>query len=445
MRSPGNLYAEPAARSAREPSGSSDATGTPEENTMNSGPKIRVEDLTKVYGTDRRAMFGLFRKATGRSQASGALNRAVALSGVSLSVNQGEIVVLMGLSGSGKSTLLRSINRLVTPDGGRVYIDGEDILRASEVRLRELRLTKVSMVFQHYGLFPHRTVAENVAYGLKLQKRSPAECGRRVSETLAMVGLAQWAAHKPSSLSGGMKQRVGLARALATDAEILLMDEPFSALDPLTRRGMQNELLELRRRLNKTIVFVTHDVNEALKLGDRIAVLREGAVAQFGPPQELLALPADSYVRGLMQDANPLQFLRAAMLARQTPSLTLGQKLDPDALQSLRSRDAKRIFVLGPLGEPVGFVEQEHFDRLVPLQGADAAQFMRTQFRAVARSTPIGDFADPYGKDEVFAVVDEMGRFQGVVEPADVAATIRHAGAPPGARADAAEARVGTS
>ncbi len=398
------------------------ATSANARKTMHSNPKIQVENLTKVYGDERPAAFNWLKP---RENATS--SRIAALSGVSLDVNQGEIVVLMGLSGSGKSTLVRSINRLVTPTSGRILIDGEDIVGATEDRLRELRLTKVSMVFQHYGLFPHRTVAENVEYGLKMKRVGPGLRRSRALEVLDMVGLANWAEHKPSSLSGGMQQRVGLARALATDAEILLMDEPFSALDPLTRREMQDKLLELRKRLNRTIVFVTHDVNEALKLGDRVAVLRDGTLAQFGAPHELLSQPADDYVRALMQDANPMQVLKASMLSRQAPSLTLGRNLTADVLRSLKDRDARRIFVLGPLGEPVGFFEQAQFERLDRLQDGDAGQFMCTKFRAVYGSTPIGDFANSCVQEEVVAVVDEMGRFQGVVEPLDVAATMKRA------------------
>lgn len=275
-----------------------------------SRPKIRIENLIKVYGTNCAAAIELLLQGVNRSEVLSATGQVVAVAGVSLTIKQGELVVLMGLSGSGKSTLLRSINRLVTPSSGHVYIDDENIVTAGKKQLRQLRLAKVSMVFQHFGLFPHKTVVGNVEYGLKVQGKSPAERRKRAMEALETVKLTEWAAHRPSALSGGMKQRVGLARALATDAEILLMDEPFSALDPLTRREMQDRLLEIQSSLPKTIVFVTHDANEALKLGDRIAVLREGALVEFGTPNQLVNQPADGYVRDLIQGASRMQAVK---------------------------------------------------------------------------------------------------------------------------------------
>ena len=245
-----------------------------------------------------------------RNKVQSGTGLAIAVAGITLTIEEGEFLVLMGLSGSGKSTLLRSINRLVTPSSGHIYIDDRDVVTADQEQLRQLRLSKVSMVFQHFGLFPHMTVVGNVEYGLKLQGKSPLQRRKRALELLETVKLVEWAHHRPSSLSGGMKQRVGLARALATDAEILLMDEPFSALDPLTRREMQDELLEVQSSLRKTIVFVTHDATEALKLGDRIAVLRDGTLAELGTPIELANRPVDDYVRDLIQDSGRAQAVK---------------------------------------------------------------------------------------------------------------------------------------
>lgn len=270
-----------------------------------SNAKIRIENLIKVYGDNCDAALKLFRQGADHNAILKTTGQVLAIADVSFAVNQGELFVLMGLSGSGKSTLLRCINRLIAPSSGRLYIDDEDIANdMDEKRIRQIRLTKVAMVFQHFGLFPHRTVAENVEYGLKLQGMSKTQRHKKALEVLEMVGLAQWANNKPSALSGGMKQRVGLARALATEVEILLMDEPFSALDPLTRREMQEELLRLQKALHKTIVFVTHDTNEALKLGDRIAVMKQGAIIQLGTPEELLTQPANDYIRGFIQNVD---------------------------------------------------------------------------------------------------------------------------------------------
>ncbi len=238
--------------------------------------KIELQHLIKIYGKQPHVALKLFREGKTRDDILDSTNQVVSLADISLKINQGELFVIMGLSGSGKSTLVRCINRLIKPTSGHIYIDGEDIAHVNETRMRELRLSKISMVFQQFGLFPHKTVTENVEYGLKVQGIKPLVRRQKAQETLALVGLEQWADYFPSALSGGMQQRVGLARALATDAEILLMDEPFSALDPLIRREMQEELLRLQKELHKPIMFISPDIHEAFKIGDRIAVMKEG-------------------------------------------------------------------------------------------------------------------------------------------------------------------------
>ena len=268
----------------------------------NSQPKIYLENLIKIYGDKPRTALKLFREGKTRDDILELTNQVVSIADVSLKINQGELFVIMGLSGSGKSTLVRCINRLIKPTSGHIYIDGEDIAHVNEKRMREIRLTKISMVFQQFGLFPHKTVVENVEYGLKVRGIDRVKRRQKGMETLAIVGLEQWADYLPSSLSGGMQQRVGLARALATDAEILLMDEPFSALDPLIRREMQEELLRLQKELHKTIIFISHDIYEAFKLGDRIAVMKEGKIVQVGTPKAIMTQPANDYIRAFLQD-----------------------------------------------------------------------------------------------------------------------------------------------
>ena len=268
----------------------------------NSQPKIYLENLIKIYGDKPRNALKLFREGKTRDDILELTNQVVSIADISLKINQGELFVIMGLSGSGKSTLVRCINRLINPTSGHIYIDGEDIAHVNEKRMREIRLTKISMVFQQFGLFPHKTVVENVEYGLKVRGIEKVKRHHKVMESLARVGLEQWADYLPSSLSGGMRQRVGLARALATDAEILLMDEPFSALDPLIRREMQEELLRLQKELHKTIIFISHDIYEAFKLGDRIAVMREGKIIQVGTPKVIMTQPANDYIRAFLQD-----------------------------------------------------------------------------------------------------------------------------------------------
>ena len=264
--------------------------------------KIYLKHLIKIYGDKPRTALKLFREGKTRSAILDLTNQVVSIADISLKINQGELFVIMGLSGSGKSTLVRCINRLIEPTSGHIYIDGEDIAHVSDQRMREIRLKKISMVFQQFGLFPHKTVVENVEYGLKVRGIDRVKRRQKAIETLARVGLEQWADYLPSSLSGGMQQRVGLARALATDAEILLMDEPFSALDPLIRREMQEELLRLQKELHKTIIFISHDIYEAFKIGDRIAVMKEGKMVQVGTPKAIMTQPANDYIRAFLQD-----------------------------------------------------------------------------------------------------------------------------------------------
>ena len=276
-------------------------------------PKICLEKIIKIYGKQPHAILPLLRRGYDSAAILAETGHVVSIADVSLQIQPGELFVIMGLSGSGKSTLIRCINRLVTPTSGQVLIDGEDIVHVSKERLREIRLQKMAMVFQQFGLFPHKTVAENVAYGLKMAGMAAAPRREKALATLERVGLQQWADYRPAALSGGMQQRVGLARAIATDAEILLMDEPFSALDPLIRREMQQELLRLQQEFQKTIVFISHDIYEALKIGDRLALMKEGKIVQVGTPQEILTQPADDYVRAFIQDVKDSQQLTESL------------------------------------------------------------------------------------------------------------------------------------
>lgn len=236
---------------------------------------------------------------------------------MSFAVPRGSFFVVMGLSGSGKSTLIRCLNRLIEPTSGRVWIDGTDVTALDEAALRELRRTQIGMVFQHFALLPHKTVRENVEFGLKIRGAEREERREAADEALGVVGLARWAGYRPSALSGGMKQRVGLARALAAKSEILLMDEPFSALDPLIRRDMQDELVELQRRFRKTVVFITHDLHEALHLGDRIAIMKEGRFVQTATPEDIVRAPADPYVAAFTQDVDRGRVVTVGALMRE--------------------------------------------------------------------------------------------------------------------------------
>ncbi|MEU8529683.1 MULTISPECIES: quaternary amine ABC transporter ATP-binding protein [Streptomyces] len=273
--------------------------------------RLQADHLYKVFGRrPGEAVEKLARGADRDELRSDGTTAAVI--DASFVVEPGQIFVVMGLSGSGKSTLLRMLNGLLEPTSGRVLFDGEDVTALSARDLRAVRSKKISMVFQHFALFPHRNVLENAAYGLEVQGVPRAEREKRAAEALELCGLAGWEKSWPDELSGGMQQRVGLARALATDADLLLMDESFSALDPLIRRDMQDQLLELQQRLGKTIVFITHDLNEAMRLGDRIAVMRDGRIVQLGTAEDILLRPADDYVASFIQDVDRSRVLTAA-------------------------------------------------------------------------------------------------------------------------------------
>jgi glycine betaine/proline transport system ATP-binding protein len=267
-------------------------------------PKVRARGVFKIFGPDPQVALQLFRAGRSKDDIHRETGNILAVADVSFDVEEGETFVVMGLSGSGKSTLIRCINRLIEPTSGEILIGGDDIVAADRARLREMRLNRIAMVFQHFALFPHMTVADNAAYGLKARGIPAEERRARAVEALAKVGLGSWAESYPESLSGGMQQRVGLARALAVGPEVLLMDEPFSALDPLIRRDMQDELAELQRELRMTIVFITHDLREALKLGDRVAIMKEGSFVQVGPPEEIVGSPADAYVEDFTRDVD---------------------------------------------------------------------------------------------------------------------------------------------
>lgn len=286
--------------------------------------KIVAENLSKVFGDDPGQALDLVRHGKTKDEILSETGQTIGVQSVNFSVEEGEVFVVMGLSGSGKSTLVRMLNKLIDSSDGTIRIDDTDVHNADAQTLRKVRLEKVSMVFQHFALFPHKTVRENVEYGLKIAGVATRERRDRALAALDKVGLSAWADRRPSALSGGMQQRVGLARGLAVDPEILLMDEPFSALDPLIRRDMQNELLELQGELKKTIVFITHDLDEALTLGDRIAIMKEGRFVQVGTAEEIVGNPADDYVAAFTQDIDRAKVFSARRVMETPEPLDIG-------------------------------------------------------------------------------------------------------------------------
>lgn len=304
---------------------------------------IQVRDLWKVFGSKpERVLESEKLRSSSRQAIQKETGLVVALKDISFYVNQGELFVLMGLSGSGKSTLIRCISRLIEPTAGEILIDGENVLEYTPQQLRAMRRHRVSMVFQQYGLLPHRSVIENAAYGLTIRGVDREEAFAAARKTLDKVGLKGWEDRHPAALSGGMQQRVGIARALASDPEILLMDEPFSGLDPLIRRQMQDELIDLQNELHKTILFVTHDLDEALKLGSRIAIMKDGEIVQTGMPEDVITQPSCDYVAEFVRDVSPAK-VRTAGSVMTPPEVLLYGWMGPEtAAHMLRS--AKRTF-----------------------------------------------------------------------------------------------------
>ncbi|NWD07264.1 quaternary amine ABC transporter ATP-binding protein [Pseudomonas gingeri] len=280
--------------------------------------RLKIENLYKVFSPTPGKAMELLRKGASKDQVFSETSTVVGLNDVSLSVPSGAIYMIMGLSGSGKSTLARCINRLNEPTAGKIILDGQDIVPLKEWELREVRRTRISMVFQHFALLPNKSIIENTEFGLKLRGMDGAQRRKRAEEILSIVGLAKWAYHYPHELSGGMRQRVGLARALATDADVLIMDEAFSALDPLIRSEMQDELLRLQRTLKKTILFITHDFQEALKMGTRIAIMRDGQVAREGTPQDIVMSPGSDYVSGFTREVDRSRLFDASAVMLPT-------------------------------------------------------------------------------------------------------------------------------
>jgi glycine betaine/proline transport system ATP-binding protein len=412
---------------------------------VGSNHKVRVENLFKVFGKHPQEAIERFRAGADRAQIQRELDSVVAVADVSFAATEGEIFVVMGLSGSGKSTLIRCINRLFEPTAGHVYIDDEDVVAADDKRLREIRLSKLAMVFQHFALFPHRTVAENAEYGLKVKGVSPEERREKALAALEKVGLKGWADSPPHNLSGGMQQRVGLARALAVDPEVLLMDEPFSALDPLIRKDMQEELIALQRDLKVTIIFITHDLHEALHLGDHIAIMKDGRVVQVGTPEEIVGGPADDYVAAFTQDVDRGRVFAVSSIMEKPEALDLAKGTVRKAIDRMQRLDRRAIFVTnGSDGSPAGLVTDFAAYKAAQAGTTALEGIIETDFPEVREEARLTDIYDVCSEAPLVAVVDDKGRLTGVVEPlrvlAELAGGTEAGGETAGAAAEQADA-----
>jgi len=378
---------------------------------------IEVKNVYKVFGSKAEVAVEMLRAGSSREEAIEATGAVPAVIDASFTIDPGEIFVVMGLSGSGKSTLIRCLNLMHPPTSGSVWVEGRDLVSLSPAELRALRAKKISMVFQHFGLFPHRTVVENVAWGLEVSRIPRAERRGRALEALGLVGLAGWEDSYPGELSGGMQQRVGLARALATDADVLLMDEAFSALDPLIRSEMQQQLVGLQQDLQKTIVFITHDLNEAMFLGDRIAIMKEGRIIQIGTTEEILQEPADDYVRAFVQDVDRSRVLTAGAVMQEPVSTILRRKGPLAALREMRLHQMSGLFVVDEHKRLVGAATDDDVVRMIHSGESSLEHIIpMDEIEQVSPETPLVDCLIPSAESRLpLAVVDDGGALLGII------------------------------
>ena len=384
--------------------------------------RLEVSGLWKVFGSNPRRVIETPQLATGsKSEVLEKTGCVIAIRDISFKIFPGEVFVVMGLSGSGKSTLIRCLLRLIEPTAGSIRLDGDEVLDYDKQQLVEMRRKKMSMVFQHFGLLPNRTVLNNVAFGLELQGVRKEDRYERALDVIDRVGLKGWEWAYPQELSGGMQQRVGLARALAVNTDILLMDEPFSGLDPLIRREMQDELIQLQGQIQKTIVFITHDLNEALKLGSRIAIMRDGSVIQLGKPEDIVTIPADSYVREFVKDVSRSKVLTARRIMSQ-PAARVTQEQEPEAvLKAIDQAAVNHAFVLGDGGILLGIINRRAAVGLYR-QGKTSLLDVPLEMPAIATLDTSIDHLITVASthDAPVAVVDEKGCLLGVITNANL-------------------------
>lgn len=376
---------------------------------------MRVENLSKVFGRKGRQALDLRRSGKTKTEAEDATGATIGVFDANFEVRRNEIFVVIGLSGSGKSTLLRLLNYLIEPTGGEVHIGDEQVSQLSNRQLRQLRRRKIGMVFQHFGLLPNRTVMDNITYGLEIQGVPSDEREQAGTETLKLVGLEGQADRRITQLSGGMQQRVGLARALATKQEILLMDEPFSALDPLIRQDMQELFLTIQDEIQRTTVFITHDLDEALRLGHRVAVMNAGEIVQVGTPEDILANPADEYVERFIANADYAKVRNAERVMAEPEEVVYVDDQPTAVLQRMRQAGLATSCVLDRERRLVGLVEIDGLGTLADGGGTDIAKAV-APMRDVSPDTPLRDII-PFFVDSStpVAVTGEGRRLQGVI------------------------------
>ena len=382
--------------------------------------KIKVENLSVIFGRRAKEAQELIKQGKSKVEILNETGCTVGVNNANLEIREGEVFVVMGLSGSGKSTLLRCFNRLIEPTSGSLSVDGQNVLDLNDHDLRmKYRRKKMTMVFQHFGLLPHRTVSSNVAFGLEIQGVDQETRINKAYEVIKTVGLEGYEEKMTGQLSGGMQQRVGLARALATDPEILLMDEAFSALDPLIRTNMQDELLDLQEKVHKTILFITHDLDEALKLGDRIAIMKDGKIVQTGTPEEILTNPANDYVKAFVENVDRGGIVTANTVMFKNPAnVRIKQDGPRAALRKMSNAGVTSLPVIDEDGKFIGFVKDDDMKEMEDKGMRDIKEYMYTkeQVTAVTADTPVADLLPLFLDTNLnLAVIDESKKLIGVV------------------------------
>ncbi|MCL5426732.1 MAG: glycine betaine/L-proline ABC transporter ATP-binding protein [Gammaproteobacteria bacterium] len=391
--------------------------------------KIQVRGLSKVFGKHPQKALELRNQGMKRPEILEQTGQTLGLSNITFDVYEGELLVIMGLSGSGKSTLIRCLNRLIETTEGEIIIDGENIPKLNEKALLECRRRHFSMVFQNFALFPHRTVQQNAEFGLEIRGIDKTERHKIAHTALKQVGLEGWEDAYPNQLSGGMQQRVGLARALANDATVLLMDEAFSALDPLIRKDMQQELLQLQSKMQKTTVFITHDLDEALNIGDRIVLLKDGEVVQIGTPEEILTQPADDYVRRFIEGVDRARILTAESAMRPLRSTARDSDGPRTALHRMRDHSIDSIYVTDRDRRLLGLLEADAASQAIEEGASTITPYLTQDFRKVPPDEPLQNlFAMFSEKSYPIAVLDEQQRLLGVVVKGAVLDELARAG-----------------
>jgi len=377
---------------------------------------IEVKDLSKIFGKRTKEAAKLLDEGYSKEEILNKTGCTVAVNKANFEVKEGEFFVIMGLSGSGKSTLIRLLNRLIEPTEGSILIEGKDISNLNKHDLLNVRREKLSMVFQSFALFPHRTILENAEFGLEIQNIDKEERHKKAQEALEMVGLGDYAHQYPEQLSGGMQQRVGIARALTNNPEVLLMDEAFSALDPLIRKDMQDEMVEIQAKMEKTIVFITHDLDEALRLGDRIALMKDGAIVQIGTPEEILMNPANDYVEKFVEDVDRSKVLTAKHVMKRPETVNIDRHGPRVALERMRAEGLSSILVVDNNRKLQGYVTTEDVVASRDKDDRDLHDILQTNIKQVSKDTAMSDiFPMIHDTPIPIAVTDKEEKLVGIL------------------------------